>query len=211
MQVNGSVNTGYYAADPSGASAKNGSGITQTEGVKDYGKLLEEKRSELWTKIMNGDTEATYQIGGQSFTEKEWERLLKRVDTEIETEDEEEASEDKSSVEPFAALVAEITDKEQFLGEQQSKVEEIFSEEEEIQIPESTDPVVEEPTPEERLDAIVDEAIAAMPLEDKVAGRCIVTPEAITGVSTAIQAGEGTQTALAEHPVGGLIYFAKKP
>ena len=123
MQVKGSVNPGYYAADPSGASAKNGSGITQAEDVKDYGKLLEEKRSELWTKIMNGDTEATYQIGGQSFTEKEWERLLKRVDTEIETEDEEETSEDKSSVEPYAALVAEITDKEQFLGEQQSKVE----------------------------------------------------------------------------------------
>lgn len=98
MQVNGSVNTGYYAADPSSASAKNGSGIAQTEGVKDYGKLLAEKRDELWTKIMNGETEATYQIGGQSFTEKEWERLLKRVDTEIETEDEEEQT-DKADAE----------------------------------------------------------------------------------------------------------------
>lgn len=124
MQVKGSVNTSYYTQYPGNTDVKDTSGTTQTEEVKDYGKLLEEKRNELWTKIMNGETEATYQIGGQSFTEKEWERLLKRVDTEIETEeDEERASDEKSSVEPYAALVAEITNKEQFLGEQQSKVE----------------------------------------------------------------------------------------
>ena len=48
-----------------------------------------------------------------------------------------------------------------------------------------------------------------MPLEDKVAGLFVVTPEAITGVGTCIQAGDGTKQALEENPVGGLVYFAK--
>ncbi len=72
--------------------------------------------------------------------------------------------------------------------------------------PEPT-PEVVEPTREERLDAYVDERIAQMPLEDKVAGLFVVRPEAITGVGTAVQAGDGTRQALEANPVGGLIYF----
>ncbi len=124
MQINSSRNNGYYVPEAGITGTQNQTVAGQSEESSNYSKILEEKREELWTKIMNGQTEATYQIGGQSFTEKEWERLLKRVDTEIETEEEEkENSEDKSSVEPYAALVAEITDKEQFLSEQKSKVE----------------------------------------------------------------------------------------
>ncbi len=99
--------------------------------------------------------------------------------------------------------------------EQQSKqesVEESLSEEEEsipTPEPEPTPEPSREPTAEERLDEIVDAGIEAMPLEDKVAGLFIVTPESITGASAVIQAGEGTQQALAENPVGGLIYFAQ--
>ena len=36
----------------------------------------------------------------------------------------------------------------------------------------------------------------------------LVTPEAITGVDTVVQAGDATKAALQEQPVGGLIYFA---
>ena len=46
-----------------------------------------------------------------------------------------------------------------------------------------------------------------MTLEQKVAGLFFVTPEQLTGVGQAVQAGEGTQEALATWPVGGLIYF----
>ena len=53
----------------------------------------------------------------------------------------------------------------------------------------------------------MDERIAQMPLEDKVAGLFVVRPEAITGVGTAVQAGDGTRQALEANPVGGLIYF----
>lgn len=98
---------------------------------------------------------------------------------------------------------------EQKLGQQQ-KVDEILSAEEDIEEPDEqqTEPVVEL-TPEQKLDEIVDAGIAVMPLEDKVAGLFIVTPEAITGVSTAIRAGEGTQSALSQYAVGGIVYFGK--
>lgn len=72
------------------------------------------------------------------------------------------------------------------------------------------EPIEEEPAPEpDWLGDLVRSHISTMPLEDKVAGLFIVTPEAITGVTTAIQAGEGTQAALNEYALGGLIYFDK--
>ena len=51
--------------------------------------------------------------------------------------------------------------------------------------------------------------VEAMSLEDKVAGLFIVTPEQLTGVGTAVQAGDSTREALQRYPVGGLVYFAK--
>ncbi|MEG1848328.1 MAG: glycoside hydrolase family 3 protein [Lachnospiraceae bacterium] len=68
---------------------------------------------------------------------------------------------------------------------------------------ETTEPVTDE------LDNLVDTNIATMSLEDKVAGLFIVTPEAITKVGKAVQAGDGTKKALEENPVGGLIYFSQ--
>lgn len=93
---------------------------------------------------------------------------------------------------------------------QQDKVEEIFATEETIEVPEETPTeTVVELTPEQKLDQIVNAGIEVMPLEDKVAGLFVVTPEAITGVSTAIKAGDGTREALAKYAVGGIVYFSK--
>lgn len=65
-------------------------------------------------------------------------------------------------------------------------------------------------TDEQKLDTIINEAIIQnMPLEDKVAGLFITTPESITGVSAAVQAGDGTKDALSKYPVGGIVYAAK--
>ncbi len=69
--------------------------------------------------------------------------------------------------------------------------------------------VQKEYTDEEVLDDVVEAVISEMTLEEKVAGLFVVTPEAITGVDTAIQAGDGTKKALEQYPVGGLIYFTK--
>ncbi len=93
---------------------------------------------------------------------------------------------------------------------QQEKVEEMLGEEEVIQTPDpASGENVEELTPQQKLDEIVNAGIEVMPLEDKVAGLFIVTPEAITGVPTAVMAGDGTKEALSKYAVGGIVYFSK--
>ena len=74
---------------------------------------------------------------------------------------------------------------------------------------ETSSDIIEQPTKEELLNEIIDARISEMTLEEKVAGLFIVTPESITNVTTAIQAGNGTKTAIEKYPVGGLIYFTK--
>lgn len=82
----------------------------------------------------------------------------------------------------------------------------IIGTEESLVKPDPTD-AAKPQSKEEMLDEIINAAIEVMPIEDKVAGLFIVTPESITGVKTAVQAGEGTKEALAKWAVGGLIYF----
>ncbi len=93
--------------------------------------------------------------------------------------------------------------------EKQDIINDLLADEEEIAITPEPTPEIIEPTPEERLDEIVNAGIEAMSLEDKVAGLFIVTPESITGAAAVVQAGEGTREALAQFAVGGLVYFAK--
>ncbi|MCM1082343.1 MAG: hypothetical protein NC393_13060 [Clostridium sp.] len=46
----------------------------------DYMKKIQEKIEEIYQKLINGDTEVSYQIGGESMTEKEWDMLLAKFD-----------------------------------------------------------------------------------------------------------------------------------
>ena len=48
-----------------------------------------------------------------------------------------------------------------------------------------------------------------MTLEEKVCQLFMIKPEALTGVETVTQAGQATQNAYNEYPVGGIIYFSK--
>lgn len=68
---------------------------------------------------------------------------------------------------------------------------------------------IEEYTPDEMMTDIVEDVLSQMPLEDKVAGLFIITPEQITGVETAVKAGSGTQEALSNYAVGGIVYSSK--
>ena len=104
------------------------------------------------------------------------------------------------------------------MEEAQSRVEEAASESvsESMAVMEETQSVEAESdiqtVPEDMvdpLDELVDALLADMPIEDKVAGLFVVSPEAITGVGTAIQAGNSTKQALEANPVGGLIYQDK--
>lgn len=71
----------------------------------------------------------------------------------------------------------------------------------------TTEETTTEYTQEDALNEMVEESVAGMTLEQKVAGLFFVTPEQLTGVGQAVQAGDGTREALAKYPVGGLIYF----
>lgn len=96
--------------------------------------------------------------------------------------------------------------------EKQNQVGDLLGDEESIETPEpSSEPeeTVEELTPEQKLDGIVNAGIEVMPLADKVAGLFIVTPESITGVTTAVRAGDGTKDALTKYSVGGIVYQTK--
>ncbi len=61
-------------------------------------------------------------------------------------------------------------------------------------------------------DEIIQEKVknlmAAMSLDEKIWQMFFTTPESLTGIGTAIQAGESTKAALGKYPVGGIIYFA---
>lgn len=70
----------------------------------------------------------------------------------------------------------------------------------------STEETTTEYTAEDAFNEMLEESVAGMTLEQKVAGLFFVTPEQLTGVSQAVMAGDGTKEALAKYPVGGLIY-----
>ena len=87
-------------------------------------------------------------------------------------------------------------------AEQEQPEEEIV-----IDTPESAEREPEEE--EDILGGLAESYYSEMSIENKVAGLFMVTPEAITGVGTATQAGNGTQEALSQYAVGGLIYFGQ--
>ena len=55
--------------------------VGSLEEITDYYEFIRQKIEEIFVKIQNGDTEASYQIGSQSFTEKEWEEFLDKFDS----------------------------------------------------------------------------------------------------------------------------------
>lgn len=71
----------FYRAFIEKLEGLTGATTVDAEETVDYAKILEEKINEIFVKIKNGDTEPTYQIGSQSFTEKEWEEFLDKFDS----------------------------------------------------------------------------------------------------------------------------------
>lgn len=104
-----------------------------------------------------------------------------------------------------------IRHKKQAAAEEKAKEEAAEQEEpEEELVIDTPEPAEEEPEEEEDiLGGLAESYYSEMSIENKVAGLFMVTPEAITGVTTATQAGDGTQEALNQYAVGGLIYFSK--
>lgn len=106
------------------------------------------------------------------------------------------------------SVMGMISDKKQE-AELAKKLAEKQETEAQATVEEETIAETESCTEDDLLKEVVDSVMSEMTLEDKVAGLFFVTPEALTGVDKAVKAGEGTKEALAEYPVGGLIYFDK--
>lgn len=96
-------------------------------------------------------------------------------------------------------------------AEEKAKEEAAEQEEpEEEMVIDTPEPAEEEPGEEEDiLGELAESYYSEMSIENKVAGLFMVTPESITGVKTATKAGDGTQEALNQYAVGGLIYFGQ--
>lgn len=72
-----------------------------------------------------------------------------------------------------------------------------------------TEEPAKELTKEEKIEIEIDRILKDMPLEEKVSQLFFVTPESLTGVEVAIQAGEATKEVLSNYPVGGIILFSQ--
>ena len=96
----------------------------------------------------------------------------------------------------FEEQIAEMEAEEEFVEE--TLVEEVLVEE----VTEEEEEIAENYDDAKVLDEVVEAIISEMTLEEKVAGLFVVAPEGITGVDTAVQAGDGTKTALEKYPVG---------
>lgn len=105
-------------------------------------------------------------------------------------------------------LVAGMKDRKQ-AEELQKQLEELSQAEQEPQAVEAPVEPVENYEEIDQLEEIVNSSIAEMPLEDKVAGLFMITPEALTDTDVVIRAGETTKEKLGQHAVGGLIYFSQ--
>ena len=83
------------------------------EETQDYKQLLKEKIEEICAKIKKGDAETSYQIGGQSFTEEEWDEFLEKFDSIEELiEKLMEEEQEKRKAEQLEKLFAERDDRE---------------------------------------------------------------------------------------------------
>ena len=59
--------------------------------------LIRQRKEEIFEKVKTGDTEPKIQIGGTVLTQKQWDKLMKRVDDSIDEEEEKSGEEDSAN------------------------------------------------------------------------------------------------------------------
>ena len=53
----------------------------ESESIQtDMLNVIQDKMREIQTKLENGETDPTFQIGGRSFTDKQWKELIHKID-----------------------------------------------------------------------------------------------------------------------------------
>lgn len=83
---------------------------SETQSKKELLQTIYDKMDEIYSKLKNGDIEETIQIGGQSFTKEEWEKLLEKFDNIEETIRELMQEEIKKRMEKEQAKAEQTTD-----------------------------------------------------------------------------------------------------
>lgn len=107
-----------------------------------------------------------------------------------------------------SSVMKSVNDKKQ-AEELQKQLDELSQMQEEQAVVEAPSESAEPVEEIDYLDEIVNASIAEMPIEDKVAGLFMITPEALTDMTTVVKAGDTTREKLSERAVGGLIYFSQ--
>ena len=65
--------------------------ISSVKSVSEEAKeLIAQRKKEILEKIKNGETEVSIAVGGSSFTETEWDKLINRIDKSLESTKEEQ-------------------------------------------------------------------------------------------------------------------------
>ncbi len=90
-----------------------------------------------------------------------------------------------------------------------AEAKQVGAEQAEVASPDENVTDAEVQNTDDMLDHIVDTCISEMPLEDRVAGLFMVSPEQLTGADAVIKAGAVTQEALTKYAVGGIFYVSK--
>lgn len=97
------------------SSAVKNTGRTAAD-TSDARDILQQKMDEMYGSVMSGDTGQSFQLGGKSYTQDEWDRMLAKVDRVIDqmrTEIREEKEAKDAIAEAKAAgthVETEITD-----------------------------------------------------------------------------------------------------
>lgn len=74
-----------FAGRTNSTANKSGGYIKPSASRSENVQVIRDKINEMLEKIENGDIEPTYQIGGRSFTEREWDKLLAEIDAAEDT------------------------------------------------------------------------------------------------------------------------------
>ena len=107
------------------------------------------------------------------------------------------------------SVIKAVKDYNASVAETVAEAKQVGAEQAAVASPEETVTEAEVQNTDSMLDHVVDTCISEMPLEDRVAGLFMVSPEQLTGADAVIKAGATTQEALSSYAVGGLFYVSK--
>lgn len=103
--------------------------IDDMENGEEAQRVIREKMQEIYKKVTKGETEEKFQIGGQSYSKKEWEKLLEEFDDaqdEVKEEQEERLKKLLEEKEKRKLLEKQQADDEEEENELDKRIEKLF-------------------------------------------------------------------------------------